>query len=63
LKESRWLALSIPGIKSLDPEKYSSKQTAGPVQHSEELDVVPLGLIGQRWPPSMFMSAQQKRFC
>jgi hypothetical protein len=33
------------------------------VQHSEELDVVPLGLIGQRWPASMFISAQQKRFC
>jgi hypothetical protein len=33
------------------------------VQHTEEPDVVPLGLIGQRWPPSMFMSAQQECFC
>jgi hypothetical protein len=33
------------------------------VQHSEELDVVPLGLIGQRWPASIVISEQQKRFC
>jgi len=33
------------------------------VQHIEEVELVPLGLIGQRWGASMFISAQQECFC
>ena len=51
--------LLIPGTKSFEPEKYSSKHTAGVVQHVPELELVPPGLIGQRLQAStMFMSVQ-----
>jgi hypothetical protein len=51
--------LFIPGTKSFEREKYSSKHTAGVVQHVPEFELVPPGLIGQRWQAStMFMSVQ-----